>query len=312
MSSPNRRDFIKTSALLAAASALPKHGLAAARTEAPGLNVFSKHLQFLDYKELAKAAKDIGFQGIDLTVRPGGHVEPEHVTRDLPKVVEACRSQGLETPMMTTAVDDADDPLDQAVLKTAAQFDIRRYRMNWYRYHEQLSMPDSLGEYQKSIQKLDRLNRELGLIGCYQNHAGTLVGASLWEVWQILQSASQEHFGVQYDIRHATVEGGRSWTNGFHLVKDRIKTIVIKDCKWEKRDGRTHLVNTPLGEGMVDFPRYLKLLKEAKIDVPISLHFEYDLGGAEKGRRKIEKSPDFVFESMERDIATFRRLWAEA
>jgi L-ribulose-5-phosphate 3-epimerase len=41
--------------------------------------IFSKHLEFLEGDELAKGAKEIGFDGIDLAVRKGGHVEPERV-----------------------------------------------------------------------------------------------------------------------------------------------------------------------------------------------------------------------------------------
>jgi L-ribulose-5-phosphate 3-epimerase len=42
--------------------------------------IFSKHLQFLGYEDMAQAAAEIGFDGIDLTVRPGGHVPPETVS----------------------------------------------------------------------------------------------------------------------------------------------------------------------------------------------------------------------------------------
>lgn len=166
--------------------------------------------------------------------------------------------------------------------------------------------------YRSRIQALATLNEELGLVGCYQNHAGLLVGASLWEIWQILQGSDPKRFGVQYDIRHATVEGGLSWPNGFRLVSDRIQTLAIKDFKWMNNEGGAELVNTPVGEGMVDFKRYFALLKETSLDAPVSLHFEYDIGGAQWGERSLSKSHDYVFEAMKRDLATTKRLWSEA
>ncbi|EDY80503.1 AP endonuclease, family 2 [Verrucomicrobiia bacterium DG1235] len=314
MNPQSRREFLKASALAAAATTLPRFTTAATppAKSIPKLNIFSKHLQFLDYPDMAKMAKAIGFDGIDLTVRPGGHVLPENVVQDLPRATEAINAAGLDAPMMTTAVDDAKDPVDRQVLSQAAKHGIKRYRMNWFPYPEGISMPETVGNCQSRIQSLSALNRELNLIGCYQNHAGTLVGASLWEVWQMLQGADPEHFGVQYDIRHATVEGGLSWPNGFRLVQSRIKTIVIKDFKWAKKDGRAEIVNTPVGEGMVDFPRYFRMLKEAQIDVPISLHLEYDIGGAQWGKTELTTSRDFVYEAMRKDIAAFRKLWIEA
>ncbi len=51
--------------------------------------IFSKHLQWLDYESMAGAAARLGFDGIDLTIRPGGHVPPEQAEEKLPRVVEA-------------------------------------------------------------------------------------------------------------------------------------------------------------------------------------------------------------------------------
>jgi len=53
------------------------------------ISIFSKHLQWLDYKEMANVLHEIGFDGADLTVRPGGHVLPDRVEEDLPKAAEA-------------------------------------------------------------------------------------------------------------------------------------------------------------------------------------------------------------------------------
>ena len=46
----------------------------------------------------------MGFDGVDLSVRPEGHVLPEKVERDLPKAVEAIRKVGFSPFIMTTAV----------------------------------------------------------------------------------------------------------------------------------------------------------------------------------------------------------------
>ena len=66
----------------------------------PRIHVFSKHLQWLDYRGMAEAAAEIGFDGVDLTVRPRGHVLPERVEDDLPRAVEAVRQAGLRVEMI--------------------------------------------------------------------------------------------------------------------------------------------------------------------------------------------------------------------
>ena len=39
--------------------------------------------------ELAKAAADLGFDGVDITVRKGGHILPERVKQTLPELVRS-------------------------------------------------------------------------------------------------------------------------------------------------------------------------------------------------------------------------------
>ncbi|MDB5260957.1 MAG: hypothetical protein JWQ14_238, partial [Adhaeribacter sp.] len=104
----SRRHFLAT--LAAAGAALPFAGLATAAVPKangaanyPVLCVFSKHLEWLPIAEMARAAKQMGFDAVDLTVRPGGHVEPQRVAEDLPKAVDIIRKAGLSVPMIATA-----------------------------------------------------------------------------------------------------------------------------------------------------------------------------------------------------------------
>ena len=54
--------------------------------------MFSKHLQELDVPAAGRAIKELGFDGVELTVRPKGHIEPERVTEDLPRAVDDLRA----------------------------------------------------------------------------------------------------------------------------------------------------------------------------------------------------------------------------
>lgn len=311
----SRRNFIKKSILVS--SLLPlMHGNLQARSSARSSNVnplkvhiFSKHLQFLNYQDMAEAAAEIGFDGVDLTVRPNGHVLPERVENDLPKAIEAIRKTGLAPSMMTTAVQDAGNSTDKKLLETAAKLGIRYYRMNWLQYPEEKSIPEAIQQFQQTAKDLSQLNKKLGLTGCYQNHSGNLAGASLWELYDILKNADHQHLGVQYDIRHAVVEGGLSWKNGLRLIQSQIKTLAIKDFIWVKKNGTWVVEDVPLGEGMVDFKTYFLLLKQYQIQVPVSLHFEYPLGGAEHGVTKISIDKQGIFAAMKRDLQKVQELW---
>ena len=276
------------------------------------IHIFSKHLQFLNYHDMAEAAAQMGFDGIDLTVRPNGHVLPERVESDLPKAVEAMRKVGLSPLLMTTSVQDADNITDKQVLKTAVKLGIQYYRMNWFAYPEEKSIPESLQYFQQKVKDLSYLNKELGLTGCYQNHAGNEVGSAIWVLWELLKEADKQYMGLQYDIRHAVVEGGLSWQKGLRLIQPQIKTLAMKDFMWEKKNGVWDTQNTPVGEGMVDFKTYFKLLKQYRISAPVTLHLEYPLGGAENGATQISCDKKVVFEAMKKDLQKVHDLWQEA
>lgn len=312
----SRRSFIKNSSMAVAAAPFVSADLLKSTgsqdVPVPKIHIFSKHLQFLDYNAMSEVAREIGFDGIDLTVRPKGHVLPEKVEDDLPKAVDAMKKAGLAPSLFCTAVESAVNATDVRLLQTAARLGFRYYRMNWYRYPDNQSMPQALDSFADKIGGLARLNKKLGLTGCYQNHAGILIGSSIWEVYQLLKKAAPEDMGSQYDIRHATVEGGLSWQNGLNLIMPRIKTIVLKDFIWTQRSGKWITQNVPFGQGMIDWDAYFKILKKNNIRVPFCLHLEYPIGGAESGSSKLTSDPNTVYEAMKRDLATAKETWEKA
>ncbi|MDP6447596.1 MAG: hypothetical protein QF805_27615, partial [Pirellulaceae bacterium] len=95
---------------------------------------FIKFVQDLPYDELAERIAEMGFDGIEATVRNGGHVLPERVEDDLPKLVEALEKHGLEISVMASNVNSVKQPLTEKVLRTAARLGVRTYRMGYYRY----------------------------------------------------------------------------------------------------------------------------------------------------------------------------------
>lgn len=277
------------------------------------LHVFSKHLQFLNYKDAAECAAEIGFDGIELAVRPKGHVLPENVSRDLPLAVQAIKSNGLKAEMMVTSVNNTESETHQKVLKSAADLGIKKYRLGYLKWKENLSVAESIKALNLEMVNLAKLNSSLGIQGNYQNHSGKGVGAAIWDIWHLLEGTENKDLGCQYDIRHGVVEGGQSWPTGLNLIHSRINSIVLKDFVWGKVKGEWKIVNVPIGEGMVDFNAYFKLLKAYQINVPVSVHFEYPLGGAEHGDRNLDKSVKaIVVSAMKRDVVKIRELWDNA
>ncbi len=285
-----------------ALKALPK------QTKTRKICVFSKALQWTSIEQMAEMVAEAGFDGIDLTVRPGGHVEPDRVTDDLPMIDEAMKKAGKEIVMITTAIDNADEPVSETILNTAGKLGIQYYRMNWYKYDHSKSIDDNLKIYWQWMKGLSVLNQSNNIKAGYQNHAGLGVGAPVWDLAMLLRAVDSPWVGNQYDIRHATVEGANSWPLGFEYISPHINTLVIKDFLWSKDGLEWKEKNVPLGQGMVDFETYFEKVKTLSGDIPITVHMEYDLGGAESGSRQVNITREVMTKAMKGDRDFLRKF----
>ena len=272
--------------------------------------IFSKHLEFLEGDELAKGAKEIGFDGIDLAVRKGGHVEPERVKQDLPALVAIIRAQGLEVPMLTTDIVDADTPYAADVLESMTALSIHHYRWGGLKWNNSRPIAQQIDEFKPRVAKLAALNARYQASAMYHTHSGAgLVGASIWDLHAILSGFDPKLVGVNYDVGHATVEGGLGgWIESFRITGEYLRGVAVKDFLWEKdAAGHWQAAWKPLGKGMVRFPQFFTMLREARFSGPLQLHFEYPLGGAENGKKKdLTMSPADIFAAMKRDLTTLR------
>ncbi|MGH7450975.1 MAG: sugar phosphate isomerase/epimerase family protein [bacterium] len=312
-----RRDFLVMMAAAGASlpfTAIERFGTETmkAQNEKRRIHVFSKHLQWLDYSAMAETIAASGFDGVDLTVRPGGHVLPERVQDDLPRAVEAVRKAGLNVDMITTANDNGREAQTEPILKTASKLGVKYYRMAWIDYDDALGIIDNLEALKPRFRDLAAMNERYQIHGAYQNHAGVKVGAPVWDLWHLLKELDPRWLGCQYDVRHATVEGGNSWELGFKLISSHIKTTVIKDFKWTQHEGKWRAETCSVGEGMVDFKKYFALVKAQRIDGPISMHFEYPIFETSEENSSVSAKTQKVIAIMQKDLRTLRAMMKEA
>ena len=242
----------------------------------PKLCIFSKHMAQFDWKELGKRAKDIGFEGVDLTVRPKGHVAPERVTEDLPKAVEAIRAAGVDVPMITTDLTSAGDPAAKPTFEAMRKLGITLYKPGYWRYTQQKSVLQTIAETRIAFRGLLGLGKRYGVTMGLHNHSGAYVGAAIWEYREMLMEADPKQAGYYLDPGHATIEGGlHVWRVTLELALPRLKMVAMKDAHWEKQNGKWRPKWVPLGEGMVDWKTHFEWFAKIHYAGPISLHVEY-------------------------------------
>lgn len=294
-------------------------GVAAAQTPAGGrltICAFSKHFQWTDIGEAARICADLGYEGMDMTLRNGGHVLPERAADDLLKAFEAIKKAGLKLAMVTSGIVDADSPHAETVVKTLASLGVRHYRWGGFRYDEKTPLLEQLAGFKARVKGLAALNKQYGVCAMYHTHSGIgQVGASMWDLHRLLEGFDADAVSVNYDIGHATVEGGfGGWIHSSRLLMPYIRGVAVKDFRWKQDPKRGWVPGwCGLGQGMVNFKRFFPMLKAANFTGPLQLHMEYDeLGGADKGQKTFTIPKEKLLAIMKRDIDTLKGLLRES
>ena len=274
----------------------------------PGpLCLFSKLLPGLEVKDLARALQSMGFAGVDLTVRPGGHVAPERAATDLPLFVQGLREEGLAVPMITTSLTSGSEPTARPILETAGRLGVPFFKPGYHRYAF-VDVRSELEAAATAVRGLAALGTRCGVAMGYHNHAGGYVGAPIWDIARIIDGLDSRFVGYYFDVRHAVVEGGDSgWRAALALVAPRLKMIAIKDFFWEKGPTGWRQRHCPLGEGMVNWRAFFVALARSTFSGPVSLHLEYEISGATRQAKQ-----EMALAAAARDLAFLKARLAEA
>jgi sugar phosphate isomerase/epimerase len=270
--------------------------------------MFSKMLGELSVVQAARRIKAIGFAGVDLTVRPGGHVQPDRVAIELPEAVKAIRGEGLSVPMITTAITRASDPHAEVILGTAAALEIRHAKLGYWNAPKG-GLADAIDRARRELDGLQRLAEMSHLTLGVHNHSGPgYVNCQPLVIWSLIRDRNPEHVASYFDPGHAAVEGGLGgWRQALELLGSRIRMVAVKDFDWKSEPGRPKAVwrsrQVPLRDGLVAWDEFFQALSVLQYEGPVSLHSEYK--GTHSWR---DLSTDELISQTAADLAFVRSL----
>jgi sugar phosphate isomerase/epimerase len=278
------------------------------------LVMFSKHLAPLSIEQAGEAVRELGLDGIDLTVRPGGHVLPEVVASELPRAVAALLAQGVAVPMITTGIVSASQPEATPTFAAAAEAGVRWLKLGYWPYRPFGALREQLDLAKRELDGIERPAEQHGVCACIHTHSGNYLSATTAGMHHLLDGRNPERIGAYLDPGHMTVEGGLGgWRQGLDLLQRSIRLIAVKDFGWtreerapgEKPHWRPQLV--PLEEGIVPWPEVFACLGQIGFDGVVSLHSEYQ--GSHSWR---DLSLPELLDQTRRDLAYLRPVLAAA
>ncbi len=247
--------------------------------------MFSKLFQGMTLEDTARSVGYLGLNGVDLTVRTGGHVLPQEVDGALKDAVATLAQHGLSVPMITTGIVDPDDPTTEPIMQAAADSGVKFIKLGYWQYEGFGHIRDQIGRTKKLLDGIEAAAQRAGVHAAIHIHSGQCLSASAPVVALLLEGRDPKHLGAYVDPSHMTIEGFKSgWVMGLDLLTPWISISSVKSPGWEwEEDALTGVRKwndriMPLAMGAVRWPEYLGYLAQIGFDGPMSIHSEY-LGG---------------------------------
>ena len=207
----------------------------------PTLCILSSALTGVWYAEIGEIVKQLGYDGVDITMMRGGLVEPQLAPVDEVRALESIHGAGLAAPIVTTALRSPADPWCRTLLALAGRTGV--------------GLCKAASTSNRELAGLAYVGREYSIAVLTQVKERALL-AGLDPVWTGLNLHSElfaPGSGVSDDeLREA-----------MPLVK--AVTVADHDSQGPK----------PLGQGTVNFDRMFTLLAQARFSGPITVERKY-------------------------------------
>jgi len=262
-------------------------------------------------EELCDLMAGAGFDGVQWTVRKGGHATPENAKTELPRLVKLCETRGLKVETICTGITGSGGqgtarPTgadDETILKVAADCGVRQFRTGYFFYDEKKeTFLQSMDRFRRALASLADLSERCGVKAAYQNHSTwgpAIFGGAVWDIYECVRDLDPRHIGIEFDPMHAYFENYESWRHGFARVAPWISSVDLKDFHYalSKKDPKRMVKKmVAAGEGVAPWAETNRLMALHRVDPLYIVHFEYDFDKTDL--RKTVKTELDVFKGL--------------
>ena len=256
----------------------------------PAVCLYSQVIVEIGHVDLPMVVQGLGFDGVDLSVQPGGTVPPSKAANYLMPALEACTGIGLDVPMITTALTSVDNDA-QETLGLATYIKVPFFRPGHWRFSGSPAIEMQIPLVQRQVMGLAQLGRATEMAMGIQNYIDGAEGAAVEDISRVIRTIDPHWVGYDFDVGYATAQGGDAgFQPALELALPRLKMVSLRDFKW---DAAHRMTPCPLGEGVVDWPKFFSALSKARFAGPISL--------------QVDHQPKAKLAAIKKDLAFVRR-----
>ena len=190
--------------------------------------VFTKYWK-VPVPELGAAIKKLGFDGIELPVRPGFQVEHENVERDLPEAAKVLAGFGLEV----ASIAPLPETLDEKTLAACAEAGVPIIR-TLYRVQEDEDYFSAEARVRKQCDALVPLLDRYSLTLAIQNHCNRFIGSSIG-IRRLIENYDPKRIAAVWDPAHCAVAGEMPEL-ALDILWSHLRIVNLKNFYWKLRE----------------------------------------------------------------------------
>ncbi len=246
----------------------------------PAVCLYSKVLIKVSVLDLPMILQGLGFDGVDLSVEPGGHILPDKADYHLMPALEAFTGIGLDVPMLTTTLTKAQEKDSQEVLGLATYIGVPFFRPGHWKCTGSVQIEMQLPYVQRDIANMAQIGRYVKMAMGVHNYMDGAEGAAVADINRLIRPIDPQWVGYDFDVAYATREGGDAGFDApLAVALPRLKMVTVRDFKWEQAEGGPRTAKAcPLGDGVVDFPKFFEALSKARFAGPVTLPVDQQSG----------------------------------
>src|SRR6516165_3032329 len=118
--------------------------------------LFTKLFRDVSLDEAGAFTQQLGFDGVDLLVRPGHQLDPNTADR-IPDAVRRLEAIGLGVPMVTTDLTDPSRYPAENVLGNCSEAGVRLIRLGYWKYEPERGFAAILQEARRQLDALEEM-----------------------------------------------------------------------------------------------------------------------------------------------------------
>lgn len=242
---------------------------------------FTKFLAGKKIDEIGHLCEKVGFDGLDLAVRPDQCVNAENVLTELPKAVKLISDMHLDIPMVTLAVDSVnpEDKDIKNIFLSCGESGIKFIKIGYWLWSPHQRYWKMVDKIRKLLVRFENMSKNHNLCTLLHIHSDNCYGCNAAGIMDLVRGFNPKYIGVYLDPAHLAFDG-ENLPMALDIVRGYLRMVGVKNAgyKHTQRSGRIKWNKTLplLAEGIVNWEEALRQILKAGYKGPLSYHGEID------------------------------------